>query len=147
MSIESMEFFWKLDDERITRAIADAETMTSGEIRVYVADSEVDDPVIAAERQFEQMGMTATKERNGVLIFIAPRSHKFAIVGDTGVHAKCGQSFWEDVAAEMRNHLKQDRPTEALVFGIRMAGKLLKEHFPRRHDDVNELPDAVQRGR
>ena len=147
MSIESLEFFWNLNDSRIVAAIADAERQTSGEIRVYVSESEVDDPVRAAETQFEQMGMTATKDRNGVLIFVAPRSHKFAIVGDSGVHARCGQSFWESVATEMRKYLKTDRPTDALVFGIRMAGQRLKEHFPREDDDVNELPDAVQRGR
>jgi uncharacterized membrane protein len=147
VSIESLEFFWNLDDSRIVEAIGQAERQTSGEIRVYVSDSEVDDPVRAAEIQFEKMGMTATKDRNGVLIYIAPRSHKFAIVGDTGVHARCGQSFWENVATEMRKYLMLDRTTDALVFGIRMAGELLQEHFPRAADDINELPDAVQRGR
>ena len=146
MSFDTFEFLWKLDDERIVAAIQHAELQTSGEIRVYVAESEVDDPVAAAEKQFEKMGMTGTRERNGVLIFIAPRSHKFAIVGDTGIHARCGQSFWEDVAAEMRRHLKEDHPTEALVHAITKAGGLLKTHFPRQTNDVNELPDAVQRG-
>ena len=146
MSIETMEFFWRLDDERIVAAIRRAEQMTSGEIRVYVSESEVDDPVSAAQKQFEQMGMTATRQRNGVLIFIAPRSHKFAIIGDTGVHARCGESFWNDIAAEMRRHLVDDRPTDALVHAITKAGALLKEHFPRQPDDVNELPDAVERG-
>jgi len=146
VSIETMEFFWRLDDERIVAAIRRAEQMTSGEIRVYVSESEVDDPVSAAQKQFEQMGMTATRQRNGVLIFIAPRSHKFAIIGDTGVHARCGESFWNDIAAEMRRHLVDDRPTDALVHAITKAGALLKEHFPRQPDDVNELPDAVERG-
>jgi uncharacterized membrane protein len=147
VSIDTFEFLWRLDDKRIVTAIQHAELMTSGEIRVYVAESEVDDPVASAQKQFEQMGMTATRERNGVLIFIAPRSHKFAIIGDTGVHARCGQSFWDDIAAEMRRHLKDDRPTDALVHAITKAGELLKVHFPRQADDVNELPDAVQRGR
>jgi len=146
VSIETMEFFWRLDDERIVAAIRRAEQMTSGEIRVYVSESEVDDPVSAAQKQFEQMGMTATRQRNGVLIFIAPRSHKFAIIGDTGVHARCGESFWNDIAVEMRRHLVDDRPTDALVHAITKAGALLKEHFPRQPDDVNELPDAVERG-
>jgi uncharacterized membrane protein len=146
VSFDTFEFLWKLDDQRIVTAIAHAELQTSGEIRVYVAESEVDNPVSAAEKQFEQMGMTATRERNGVLIYIAPRSRKFAIIGDTGVHARCGQSFWNDVALEMRRYLKDDRPTDALVHAISKAGELLKAHFPRQADDVNELPDAVQRG-
>jgi uncharacterized membrane protein len=146
VSIQIFEFFWRLDDDRIVAAIRSAELQTSGEIRVYVSESEVDDPVAAAQKQFELMGMTATRERNGVLIFIAPRSHKFAIIGDSAVHERCGQSFWNEVAAEMRRHLVDDRPTDALVHAISKAGELLKAHFPRQADDVNELPDAVQRG-
>jgi len=90
--------------------------------------------------------MHATAQRNGVLIFVAPRSRNFAIVGDDGVHARCGQSFWTDVADAMARHFALDHPTEAIVLGIRKAGELLSSHFPCRPDDRNELPNEVIRG-
>ena len=140
------EFAQKLDDEKLVAAIGDAEQKCSGEIRVYISNSAVEDPVAAAKRHFVKMGMTKTRERNGVLIFVAPRSRNFAIIGDEGIHAKCGQSFWDDVAQAMKGHLAGDNPTEALLHAIGKAASLLAEHFPRQADDKNELPDAIERG-
>ena len=144
--METFAFTWQLDDLQIVEAIRRAETSSSGEIRVYVSDEAVDDPVAAAQVQFQRIGMHATAERNGVLIFVAPRSRNFAIVGDDGVHARCGQSFWTDVAEAMARHFALDHPTEAIVLGIRKAGELLSSHFPCRPGDRNELPNEVIRG-
>jgi uncharacterized membrane protein len=139
-------FMLQLDEDRIVEAIRRAELLTSGEIRVYVSDAEVDDPVAAAEEHFVAMGMTATRERNGVLIYVAPRSRNFAVVGDEGVHARCGQSFWADVSAAMAREFRDERMTDGIVLGVGRCGQLLAEHFPRQADDVNELPDAILRG-
>ena len=46
--------------------------------------------------------MTRTRERNAVLLYFAPVSRKFAVVGDAGVHEKCGAGFWEEIVAEVR---------------------------------------------
>jgi uncharacterized membrane protein len=88
--------------------------------------------------------MTQTSARNGVLIFVAPRSHTFAIIGDTGIHKKCGDTFWQEVAASMEQHFKRREFTEGLVNGVERAGGLLAEHFPRSPDDKNELPDHIE---
>lgn len=133
-----------LDQARIVAAIVAAERRTSGEIRVLLAREKTDDPVAAARRHFERLGMTATKERNGVLILVAPRSHAFAVIGDTGVHAKCGEAFWAGLAAAMTEHFKRGDFTAGLVHGIERAGDLLAEHFPRQPDDRNELPDEIE---
>jgi uncharacterized membrane protein len=132
-----------LDHARVVAAIAAAERRTSGEIRVLFSRHKADDPVAAATRQFERLGMTATAARNGVLIFVAPRSRNFAVIGDTGVHEKCGQAFWAELAAAMSEHFRRGDFTAGLVHGIERAGGLLAEHFPRRPDDVNELPDDI----
>ena len=99
-----------------------------------------------AQAEFERLGMTATRERNGVLIFIAPRSRNFAIVGDQGVHTRCGQGFWSSVAAAMEQDFRNELMTDAIILGIAKAGELLSKHFPRKADDVNELSDTIERG-
>ena len=76
--MNSREFLAQLDEARIVAAIAQAEKGTSGEIRVFVSEREVDDVVERAERRFEKLGMTRTALRNGVLLYCAPRSQKFA---------------------------------------------------------------------
>jgi uncharacterized membrane protein len=78
-----------------------------------------------------------------VLIFVAPVSQKFAVIGDEAVHEKCGESFWTALAAVMAAHFKAGDFTTGLVAGIAQAGVLLARHFPRLPDDSNELPDEV----
>src|SRR5690349_16792103 len=95
------EFVDRLEREEIVAAIREAEKNTSGEIRVFISRKPVEDAVAEAQFHFAEMGMEKTRERNGVLIFVAPKSHKFAVVGDTAVHAKCGEEFWKLLAGEI----------------------------------------------
>jgi uncharacterized membrane protein len=134
-----------IDDTRVVAAIAAAEALTSGEIRVFISSGKTEEPVLAAEKQFERLNMTQTAARNGVLIFLAPASHTFAVVGDTGVHEKCGDAFWRELADAMNEQFKQGRFTQGLVLGIERAGALLAKYFPRQPDDRNELPNRIER--
>jgi uncharacterized membrane protein len=133
-----------VDHPRVVAAIAAAEARTSGEIRVFVSRESADDPVAAARQQFERLGMTQTAERNGVLIFLAPRSHTFAVIGDQGVHERCGEAFWRELADAMTKHFQAGDFTGGLVLGIERAGEILAAHFPRRPDDRNELPNEIE---
>jgi len=101
------------------------------------------DAVAAARRHFERLGMTHTRHRNGVLLFLAPRSRTFAVIGDTGVHEKCGDAFWRELADAMSEYFKRGDFTAGLVHGIERAGELLAEHFPPTAEDRNELPDDI----
>ena len=137
------EFLSKLEHESIVQAIRDAEARTSGQIRVFVSHKAAPEALPAAQKQFDRLRMYKTKQRNAVLIFVAPVSQTFAIVGDAGVHAKCGEARWQAIASEMSTHLKAGAFTTAIVHAIRRAGDLLAEHFPPNKDDRNELPDGV----
>ncbi len=140
--MQTREFLDRLDHDRIVAAIKEAEAKTSGEIRIFIHRGELKDDVMGhAQRKFQTLGMHKTRERNAVLIFVAPRAQKFAVIGDEGVHAKCGSAFWQQLVDAMREHFKETNFTEALVHGISETGALLAAHFPRRADDRNELPD------
>lgn len=134
-----------IDDQAVIAAIAAAERATSGEIRVVVAREKVPAPLPAAQREFTRLGMDRTAARNGILFFIAPRSHTFAVLGDTGIHEKCGPPFWNELAQILAEHFKRADFTAGLVQAIERAGTLLTAHFPRRPDDRNELPDTLER--
>ena len=133
-----------IERERVQAAIVAAEQRTSGEIRVLVLRASVDAPVAEARRQFDRLGMSATAERNGVLILLAPRSHAYAVIGDLGIHERCGDAFWQELAAAMGEAFKRGDFTAGLVLGVERAGELLAAHFPRRPDDRNELPDSME---
>lgn len=136
-------FLLRLKHKQVLRAITDAESVTSGEIRVCVSHRKSSEPLEDAREQFEKLGMSRTRERNGVLIFIAPRSRSFAIVGDEGIHAKCGDAFWNGLSSMLSTAFREERWTEGLIEAVKRAGELLAQHFPRQSDDRNELPDEI----
>ena len=136
-------FFSKLDSDRIVSAIAEAEKKSSGEIRVHVTRHKPANLEARAKRRFELLGMTRTALRNGVLIYIAPKLRRFQILGDSGIHEKCGDDFWKETAAELESHFRKGEFTEGIVRAIQRAGDALAAHFPRGTDDVNELSDEI----
>src|SRR5258707_2004997 len=103
--MRTREFRSKLEHDRIVAAIREAESKTSGEIRVYIQRGKLDvEPLIAAQKKFHRLGMHKTLERNAVLIFVAPRAHKFAVVGDKAIHEKCGEQLWQRLVDGMLQH-------------------------------------------
>lgn len=120
-----------LQHHEIVAAIHDAEQNTSGQIRVSISHRKVDEPVAAAQAEFIKLGMDQSPNRNGVLIFVAPRTHKFAVIGDAAVHAKCGDEFWRKLADAMTGYFRKSEFTPGIIHGVQKAGELLAEHFPR----------------
>jgi uncharacterized membrane protein len=88
--------------------------------------------------------MMATRERNGILFFVVPARRTFVIRGDTGIHARAGQAFWDGIAQAMAEDFRSGRFTEGLVRGIETAGARLAELFPTRAGTPeNELRDEI----
>ncbi len=145
--MRTKEFLSKLDHDRISEAIRGAESKTSGEIRVYIQRGKFEtDPVLLAQKKFQRLGMYKTRERNAVLIFVAPRAHKFAVVGDQAIHEKCGEQFWQHIVDGMQVHFQNEKFSHALTEAINEVGKVLATHFPRTSANTNELPDEIIEG-
>ena len=131
-----------LDPDRIRRAIEAAEQGTSGEIVVSVAPIFLRSVQKAAELAFARLGVSRTRERNGVLFFIVPGRRQFAILGDVGIHQKVGVDFWQAVAQAVSRRFHAGDLNGGLVEGIEEVGRQLAQHFPGRGAaDVNELRD------
>ncbi len=136
-----------IDVERIKAAIAVAERSASGEVRVSVAPFFWGSVRRVAEKAFVRLGMTATKNRNGILFFIVPTRKTFAVLGDEGIHARVGQEFWDSLAGLLSGHFRKGEFTEGLIVAIEEAGRQLAAHFPcDPATDVNELPDDIDFG-
>jgi uncharacterized membrane protein len=121
----------RLHHDGVVKAIREAEQKTTGEIRVVVSHKHVEVPVAEAQKEFACLGMNQSPGRNGVLIFVAPRSHTFAVFGDKAVHEKCGDEFWQKLAAAMTGYFRKSEFTEGIIHGVKKAGELLAEHFPK----------------
>lgn len=139
-------FFTKAEQEAIVAAIAEAETLSTGEIRTFIErdlENPGSDPYLRAREVFAQLGMQNTVERNGVLVYLAVRSRKFAIVGDEELHKLVGEDYWIDIRNQLAAEFVEDRFAEGLVAAIRAIGESLSDDFPPRSDDINELPDDI----
>ncbi len=141
--MKAKTFFTAEQQASIVSAIAEAEKNTSGEIRVHLENKCSADVLDRAAQVFAKLHMHKTKERNGVLFYLATEDHKFAILGDAGVNAKTGPDFWDTIKAGMAKDFSKGNFTEGLVNGIIKAGEQLKVHFPYQSDDVNELPNEI----
>jgi len=129
--------------DQLVKAIQQAEEGTSGEMRVHVEDSTGKEPLQRAEEMFLKLGMQKTKDKTGVLIYVAVKDHKLAVVGDEGIHKVVGRDFWEAEKELLIEHFSRGDYYEGLVKVIGMVGEQLKQFFPKKPGDRNELPDEV----
>lgn len=132
--------------KRIEDAIREAELGTSGEIRVHGEDECSEDPLDHAAFIFQELNMHRTVLRNGVLVYIAIKNHKLAIIGDVGINSITGPDFWKEVNDLMIEYFKKDQIIEGMLKGIERIGQKLKEYFPIEAKDKNELPNQVTFG-
>lgn len=141
-----VNFFIKLDKDskrEIVKAITLTEKMTSGEVRVHIQSKCKEEVFEEGKKVFKKLKMYKTKERNGVLIFIALESKRFAILGDIGIHERVKDEFWNTTRDKMAEHFKKNQIKEGIVAGVLSIGEKLKKHFPRKSDDKDELPNKI----
>jgi uncharacterized membrane protein len=125
---------------QIMEAIAKAESVTSGEIRVHASYSQSESDFLgAAKTQFDRLKMSETKERNAILLYVNPILKKFALYGDQGIHEKVGQAFWESLAKEITHAIRERNRTHGMVHAILKMGDALTAHFPEQVGKKNEL--------
>ena len=140
------KIFNKEAQKQITDAIKAAELNTSGEIRVHIESKCSGDPYMRAAYLFSNLDMFNTKERNAVLIYLAYKSKKFAIIGDSGINEKVPANFWNDTKDMMAAKFSKGEFTEGISAAIANVGEKLKTYFTYKQDDVNEQSDEISFG-
>lgn len=144
MSLIKKSLLTKQEEAQIVSAIEQAETNTSGEIRVRVERECAEDVLDRAAWWFSKLGMNKTVLRNGVLIYVAVDSRKSAIIGDSGIHAKVGSDFWDQTHARMREDFTKGLLVDGITNAVLEVGQRLKTHFPYdTGGDINELPNDI----
>lgn len=138
-----MAVFTDEEQQRIQKAVADAERQTSGEIRVCIEKTCSDEALDRAVKYFAQLEMHKTRLRNGVLIYVATVDRKFAIIGDAGINKVVPADFWDTAKEDMLNQFKFGNLVEGIVTGVTRAGEQLKQYFPHQNGDKNELSDDI----
>lgn len=140
-------FLDEKEEQQVLEAIKNAETNTSGEIRVHLESECKTDVLERAKEVFEKLKMHKTKLRNGVLFYVATESKHFAIIGDRGINEKVEKDFWNSTKDLVLEKMRQGDHALALEIGITQAGEKLKTFFPYQHNDLNELSDEISTGK
>jgi len=140
------DFFSSHQEQMLIQSIRVAEKNTSGEIRIHIEEETSKDPLERALEVFYHLNMEKTDLRNGVLIYIAVQSKKFAIVGDEGINNKVPDNFWDSEKELLFAHFSKGEFREGLELAILEVGKKLKEFFPYQSDDMNELSNEISKG-
>jgi putative membrane protein len=96
----------------------------------------------AALEQFVLRGITRTKNRTGILIFISLEEHYARIVADEGIAAKVHGSEWQSAVDALTAHMRDGHLVEAFTAAIERCGAVLAEHAPP-DGSPNELPDRL----
>lgn len=95
---------------------------------------------LRAEAAFLREEVFATRERTGVLIFLALFEHRAVILADAGIHAKVEADVWPRIVGDLTAGLRAGRAGPALVEAIDRCGELLERHgVELRRDDRDEL--------
>ena len=142
-------FLQSLDTAAVEGAIARAESRTSGEIRISIAGLFVGSSRRLAERAFRRLGLQATRNRNGVLLLIAPARRQVVVLGDEAIHAQVGDAFWTEIAGRVGTRFGEGHFTQGVVEAVDAIGEALARHFPARAEadgNPNELPDTIDVG-
>jgi putative membrane protein len=92
---------------------------------------------------FAARGLYRTRDRTGLLILISELERRVAILGDSGLHERIGDSGWEQHIAHIIAKIRAGRAVDGIIEVLERLEVVAREHMPPRADDVNELPDAV----
>lgn len=92
---------------------------------------------------FVGAGLTETRHRTGVLIYLSIFERRIQILADKGINSKTPQGYWQSHVDTIVKGIHSGRPAEVLAEVIEKIGEQLSESFPRSADDVNELSDEV----
>ncbi len=136
----------KESEERLVKAIAEAERNTSGEIRLHIDSKPSQNPVERAKELFAKLNMHQTALRNGILFYVNFTHHEFAIWGDEGINNKVPDYFWDNIKETAIAHFKKNEGVSGLEKCILQCGEQLKAYFPLLPNDKNELSNDISFG-
>ncbi len=121
--------------------------LTPGLKRLFISDKEIDEEVEeAAITSFFREGLYRTRDETGILIFISVFERRVWVLADRGINAKVKEGEWDNIVQMITEGIKNNNQAEAICKAIGEAGRILKEHFPKKADDTNELKNLIVEG-
>jgi putative membrane protein len=120
---------------------------TDGLKRLFISDREIEEEVEeAALTGFFREGLYRTRDETGILIFISVFERRVWVLADRGINEKVKQGQWDEIVGMIIEGIKNNDQTNAICKAIEEVGRVLKEHFPVKADDRDELQNLIIEG-
>lgn len=138
--------FWSLLPAFAGAALGFLASTVSTVRRWLVTDETIEARVRAgAESAFLEKEVFATRDRTGVLIFVALFERRVVVLADSGITATVDQSAWDELVERLVVAIREERPAEGLEEAVNECGRILEEHrVDRGPDDRDELSDKLR---
>jgi putative membrane protein len=104
------------------------------------------DVAAAARAAFVELGISRTRGRTGILVFVSMFEREVEIVTDIGVDPVLLGDDWKRATATLRASLAPRPAFDTFRAALLGLAPPLAQGMPRADDDVNELPDEVAAG-
>ena len=114
--------------------------------RFAITKKELEEEVYQkALEMFHAQGVSNTRDRTGILIYVSYLERQVIILADQGIHSKVPENAWDEIVSNMIASIKRGKIGEAYMTAIKSCGDYLAKEFPIKDDDTNELSnDLVQ---
>lgn len=96
-----------------------------------------------AMEQFTLRGVSRTKDRTGILIFVSLAEHYARIIADDGIAARVPQADWQQAIEALIGHMRDGRIADGFIVAIDRCADVLATHFPHVDGQRDELPDRI----
>jgi putative membrane protein len=96
-----------------------------------------------ALREFTARGLTRTRGRTGVLLYVAVQERYAEILADSGIDGKVDDEVWRGIVTPLLDAAREDRLRDGLIAAVGAVGRVLAQHAPPGPGDVDELPNRV----
>jgi putative membrane protein len=98
---------------------------------------------LRAESAFLEEEVFNTRDRTGILVFLALFEHQAVILADEGIHRTVPKDEWMHLVDDLIAGIKAGRASEALCETVTRCGDVLERYKVKlRPDDEDELSDA-----
>lgn len=97
-----------------------------------------------ALRAFCELGVYATRERTGILIYVSFLEKQARVLADEGIAKKIGPDLWSLIVNGLAEEIGKKNVEGAFCEAVEKCGDLLAQYFPADKDDnPDELDDGV----
>ncbi len=112
--------------------------------RIFITKAEIDEEVEeAALTSFYRNGLNNTRDRTGILIFISVFERRTFVLADEGINAKVDTGIWQEIVDTVVQSIRQRRQAEGICRAVRRCGDLIRNAFPIKADDTDELDNLI----